>query len=124
MSTLTAGCGATSNGNAFTVADGLDRFEALDLAKTQVVLVTDYGELTLQFRPDKAPRHVESFVKLSLQGFAFSEQGKGAQLGLNANALLGDATVAYAEWAGGKDHDLLSAALSMARAVSWKNGVL
>lgn len=45
------------------------RFEALDLAKTQVVLVTDYGELTLQFRPDKAPRHVESFVKLSLQGF-------------------------------------------------------
>ena len=53
--------------------------------------------------------------KLSLQGFAFSEQGKGAQLGLNANALLGDATVAYAEWAGGKDHDLLSAALGMPR---------
>ncbi len=45
------------------------RFEALDLAKTQVVLVTDYGEMLLQFRPDKAPRHVESFVKLSLQGF-------------------------------------------------------
>ncbi len=32
MSTLTAGYGATTNGNAFTVAEGLDRFEALDLA--------------------------------------------------------------------------------------------
>lgn len=32
MSALTAGCGATSNGNAFTVAEGLSRFEALDLA--------------------------------------------------------------------------------------------
>lgn len=45
------------------------QFEALDLGKTQVVLVTDYGELVLGFRPDKAPNHVESFVKLSLAGF-------------------------------------------------------
>lgn len=44
-------------------------FTKLDLGKTQVVLVTDYGELLLSFRPDKAPKHVESFVKLSLQGF-------------------------------------------------------
>ena len=41
----------------------------LDLAKTQVVLVTNYGDMTLEFRPDKAPKHVENFVKLCLQGF-------------------------------------------------------
>lgn len=32
MSTLTTGCGATLDGHAFTVAEGLDRFDALDLA--------------------------------------------------------------------------------------------
>jgi peptidyl-prolyl cis-trans isomerase B (cyclophilin B) len=41
----------------------------LDLAKTQVVLVTSLGEMRVSFRPDKAPKAVESFVKLCLQGF-------------------------------------------------------
>ena len=41
----------------------------LDLAKTQVVLVTSLGEMRLSFRPDKAPATVENFVKLCLQGF-------------------------------------------------------
>jgi len=41
----------------------------LDLAKTQVVLVTSAGEMRLSFRPDKAPKHVENFVKLALSGF-------------------------------------------------------
>ncbi|MBX3461809.1 MAG: peptidylprolyl isomerase [Planctomycetes bacterium] len=41
----------------------------LDLARTQVVLLTNYGEMTLSFRPDKAPRHVENFLKLCKQGF-------------------------------------------------------
>jgi peptidyl-prolyl cis-trans isomerase B (cyclophilin B) len=41
----------------------------LDLTKTQVVLVTSAGDMTLSFRPDKAPNHVENFVKLCLQGF-------------------------------------------------------
>jgi peptidyl-prolyl cis-trans isomerase B (cyclophilin B) len=41
----------------------------LDLRKTQVVLVTSLGDMTLEFHPDKAPKHVENFVKLSLQGF-------------------------------------------------------
>ncbi len=45
------------------------KLEDLDLAKTQVILVTNYGEMQLSFRPDKAPRHVENFVKLCLQGF-------------------------------------------------------
>ncbi|MBL8754410.1 MAG: peptidylprolyl isomerase [Planctomycetes bacterium] len=45
------------------------KLEDLDLNKTQVVLVTNYGEMRLSFRPDKAPKHVENFVKLSLQGF-------------------------------------------------------
>jgi peptidyl-prolyl cis-trans isomerase B (cyclophilin B) len=42
---------------------------ALDLAKTQVVLATNHGDLRLSFRPDKAKGHVENFVKLCLQGF-------------------------------------------------------
>ena len=41
----------------------------LDLQKTEVVLVTNYGDMRLSFRPDKAPNHVENFVKLALQGF-------------------------------------------------------
>ena len=41
----------------------------LDFAKTKVVLVTSHGEMTLSFRPDKAPKHVENFVKLCKQGF-------------------------------------------------------
>jgi peptidyl-prolyl cis-trans isomerase B (cyclophilin B) len=42
---------------------------ALDMAKTQVVLVTNYGEMTLSFRPDKAPKTVENFLKLCKEGF-------------------------------------------------------
>ncbi len=41
----------------------------LDFAKTKVVLVTNHGEMTLSFRPDKAPGHVENFFKLCKQGF-------------------------------------------------------
>jgi cyclophilin family peptidyl-prolyl cis-trans isomerase len=43
--------------------------DALDLAKTEVVLATDVGEMTLSFRPDKAPNHVMNFLKLSKSGF-------------------------------------------------------
>ncbi len=43
--------------------------EDLDLEKTKVILVTSMGEMTLAFRPDKAPKHVENFVKLAKQGF-------------------------------------------------------
>ena len=42
---------------------------SLDLAKTKVVLVTNYGEMTLSLRPDKAPKHVENFLKLCKSGF-------------------------------------------------------
>ena len=48
--------------------------------------------------------------KFSLQAFAFHERHKGLQLGANATALVSDSLVAFAEWSGGKDHDLLSAA--------------
>jgi peptidyl-prolyl cis-trans isomerase B (cyclophilin B) len=42
---------------------------ALDPAKTQVVLVTNYGEMVVSFRPDKAPKTVENFLQLCKQGF-------------------------------------------------------
>lgn len=45
------------------------KLEELDLNKTEVMLVTNYGDIHLAFRHDKAPKHVENFVKLCLQGF-------------------------------------------------------
>jgi peptidyl-prolyl cis-trans isomerase B (cyclophilin B) len=41
----------------------------LDPATTKVVLVTSHGEMTLTFRPDKAPNHVANFLKLCKSGF-------------------------------------------------------
>jgi len=41
----------------------------LDLKKTQVVLVTSHGEMTVSFLPDKAPGHVMNFLTLAKQGF-------------------------------------------------------
>lgn len=41
----------------------------LDLSKTKVVLVTSMGEMTLAFRPDKAPETVKNYVKLAMSGF-------------------------------------------------------
>ncbi len=41
----------------------------LDLAKTKVRLVTNHGDMTLTFRPDKAPNHVKNFLKLAKTGF-------------------------------------------------------
>jgi peptidyl-prolyl cis-trans isomerase B (cyclophilin B) len=41
----------------------------LDLTKTKVMLVTNYGQMVARFFPDKAPNHVKNFVKLSKDGF-------------------------------------------------------
>ena len=40
-----------------------------DLTHTKVNLVTNYGEMLIKFYPDKAPKHVENFIKLSKDGF-------------------------------------------------------
>jgi peptidyl-prolyl cis-trans isomerase B (cyclophilin B) len=41
----------------------------LDLAGCKVVLATSMGDMTLAFRPDKAPNHVKNFIKLAMSGF-------------------------------------------------------
>lgn len=41
----------------------------LDLANTKVVLVTNYGTMTLAFYPQRAPETVKNFVKLAKDGF-------------------------------------------------------
>lgn len=41
----------------------------LDLEKTRVVLVTNFGTITLGFYPKKAPESVKNFVKLAKEGF-------------------------------------------------------
>ena len=37
----------------------------LDPARTQATLVTDFGDITIRFFPDKAPHHVENFIELA-----------------------------------------------------------
>ena len=48
--------------------DAID-IDALDLARSQVVLVTNLGRMTLTFAPDLAPNHVRNFLELSRSGF-------------------------------------------------------
>ncbi len=43
--------------------------DALDLAKTQVVLLTNHGEMTVQFLPEVAPKTVRNFLELCKSGF-------------------------------------------------------
>ncbi len=35
----------------------------------QVTIHTDFGDMTLDFQPDKAPGHVENFIELAESGF-------------------------------------------------------
>ncbi len=43
--------------------------ETLDLAQSRVLLVTNFGNMLVKFHPDKAPKTVENFIKLSRDGF-------------------------------------------------------
>lgn len=62
----------------------------------------DRALLTASFQPRTG---------VSLQALAMHERHKGLQVGLNGSAVFGDAMVGFFEWAGGKDTELLSAAL-------------
>jgi peptidyl-prolyl cis-trans isomerase B (cyclophilin B) len=56
---------------AFKVAPDVSNLDVstLDLAKTEVVLVTNFGDMRVSFRPDKAPKTVAAFVDLCRRGF-------------------------------------------------------
>lgn len=56
---------------AFKIAPDVSKLDVstLDLAKTEVVLVTNFGDMRVSFRPDKAPKTVAAFVDLCRQGF-------------------------------------------------------
>jgi peptidyl-prolyl cis-trans isomerase B (cyclophilin B) len=60
--------GATSTVQLIPDQTGLD-LDTLDLAKSKVKLMTNFGEMVVTFRPDKAPGHVRNFVKLAKDGF-------------------------------------------------------
>ncbi|MEK6532040.1 MAG: peptidylprolyl isomerase, partial [Deltaproteobacteria bacterium] len=47
--------------------EGKDKVE--ELKKLKAVIETKYGEIEIRLFPDKAPGHVENFVKLARQGF-------------------------------------------------------
>lgn len=59
---------------------------------------------------------------LSPQWLLLAQQGRSVQGGLNLSGLVGDATVAYLEWAGGPAPALLDQALERAAApTAWRN---
>jgi peptidyl-prolyl cis-trans isomerase B (cyclophilin B) len=43
--------------------------DQLDLTKTKVLLLTNHGQMVVRFFPDKAPGHVQNFVKLAKEHF-------------------------------------------------------
>ena len=47
----------------------VDKSEAAKLAKTEAVIETKFGNITLRFFPDTAPGHVKNFVELAKKGF-------------------------------------------------------
>jgi len=47
----------------------VDKNEAAKLAKTEAVIETKFGNITLRFFPDTAPGHVKNFVELAKKGF-------------------------------------------------------
>jgi hypothetical protein len=51
--------------------------------------------------------------KLNPQWLLYGEAGQSPQFGLNATALLNDATVGYVEWSGGRAPSLFASALAM-----------
>lgn len=60
---------------------------------------------------------------LSSQLSLYKEDGSSTRLGVSATALLSDAIVAHAEWAGAKEADLLARALSTPEAAHRRNRV-
>jgi peptidyl-prolyl cis-trans isomerase B (cyclophilin B) len=60
--------GATTSLEVAPDQSGID-IEALNLAETKVMLVTNFGTMTLRFFPDLAPNHVRNFIKLAKSGF-------------------------------------------------------
>lgn len=51
-------------------ADAKERNKKVtDYSKITAVIETQFGEIVVKFFPDKAPKHVENFVKLTKEGF-------------------------------------------------------
>jgi cyclophilin family peptidyl-prolyl cis-trans isomerase len=50
-------------------AFAVDKNEVAKLAKTEAVIETKFGNITLRFFPDTAPGHVKNFVELAKKGF-------------------------------------------------------
>lgn len=63
--------GLTGANCVLTVAPDVSKIaiDDLDLEKTRVVLVTNFGTITLGFYPAKAPATVKNFVQLAKSGF-------------------------------------------------------
>lgn len=51
-------------------ADAKERNKKVtDYSKITAVIETQFGEIVVKFHPEKAPKHVENFVKLAKEGF-------------------------------------------------------
>ncbi|MBI5721332.1 MAG: hypothetical protein HZC37_26980 [Burkholderiales bacterium] len=58
---------------------------------------------------------------LNPQWLAYGGEGEATQLGFNLTTLLGDASVAFVEWSGGRSRKQLAQALNTADDAAWRN---
>jgi len=67
---LSLGLGPVARANVKVVPDMSDYpLDKLDLSKTKVVILTDFGSMVARFFPGKAPNHVKRFVGLAQKHF-------------------------------------------------------
>ncbi len=103
--------------------------DKMDMAATKVRLVTNYGDVVLKFRPDKAPNHVRNFLKLSKDGFyngtkfhrvikGFMVQGGCPNTKEGAEGIPGSGNPGYAIDAEFSDTQHVRGIVSMARSSS------
>jgi len=60
-------CALAASGQA--AGKGKKKVAARDYANTLAILQTDMGDITIKFRYDVAPKHVENFIDLAAKGF-------------------------------------------------------
>jgi len=58
---------AVTAGGAFSAAEGAMKLS--EMKQLKAVIETKYGDIEIEFYPEKAPRHVNNFVSLAREGF-------------------------------------------------------
>lgn len=114
-------------GSAMLRAQTVDEASSLTLAYSpRLADAPDHDGLALDFGATNA-RHRGLLVysrrlgpDFNPQWLLFADEGQAPQFGVNLTHLVGDATVLYLEWAGGRSRSLLEQALGSPVAARWR----